>query len=104
MSWAPLASISSISAFVCWSSSRYVVIAIQTVAGTRVFPATFAEMGPANRVRLIVVLVAVAASAIVVGVVYATRQNPAQPSVRCKQGMKPYIVPGTPTANVAAVR
>jgi predicted Zn-dependent protease len=61
-------------------------------------------MSPANRVRLIVVLAAAAASAIVVGVVYATRQNPAQPSVRCKQGMKPYIVPGTPTANVDAVR
>jgi hypothetical protein len=61
-------------------------------------------MSPANRVRLIVVLAAVAASAIVVGVVYATRQNPAQPSVRCKQGMKPYIVPGTPSANVDAVR
>src|SRR5262249_8210844 len=61
-------------------------------------------MAPANRVRLIVVLAAVAASAIVVGVVYATRQNPAQPSVRCKQGMKPYIVPGTPAANVDAVR
>jgi predicted Zn-dependent protease len=61
-------------------------------------------MSPTNRVRLIVVLVAVAASAIVVGVVYATRQNPTQPSARCKQGMKPYIVPGTPTANVDAVR
>jgi tetratricopeptide (TPR) repeat protein len=61
-------------------------------------------MAPANRVRLIVALAAVAAAAIVVGVVYATRQDPPQPTARCKQGMKPYIVPGTATANVAAVR
>jgi tetratricopeptide (TPR) repeat protein len=51
-----------------------------------------------------VALLAVAASAVVVGVVYATRQDPPQPTARCKQGMKPYIVPGTPTGNVAAVR
>src|SRR3954454_15020406 len=61
-------------------------------------------MTPANRVRLIVAVLAVVASAIVVGVVYATRQDPPQPSARCKQGMTPYIVPGAPTANVGAVR
>src|SRR5436853_7591686 len=61
-------------------------------------------MTPANRVRLIVAVLAVLASAVVVGVVYATRQDPRQPTARCKHGMTPYIVPGAPTANVAAVR
>ena len=61
-------------------------------------------MSPANRVRLIVGLLAVLAAGIVVGVVYATRQSPAQPTAQCKQRPKPFIVPGTPTANVAAVR
>jgi predicted Zn-dependent protease len=61
-------------------------------------------MSPANRVRLIVALLAVLAAGIVVGVVYATRQSPAQPEAQCKQRPKPLIVPGTPTANVAAVR
>src|SRR5258708_30431034 len=61
-------------------------------------------MSPANRVRLIVGLLAVLAAGIVVGVVYATRQDPAQPKAQCKQRPKPFIVPGTPTANVAAVR
>jgi predicted Zn-dependent protease len=61
-------------------------------------------MSPANRVRLIVGLLAVLAAGIVVGVVYATRQAPAQPKAQCKQRPKPFIVPGTPTANVAAVR
>jgi tetratricopeptide (TPR) repeat protein len=61
-------------------------------------------MSPANRVRLIVGVVAVLAAGIVVGVVYATRQSPAQPSAQCKQSPRPFIVPGTSTANVAAVR
>ncbi len=61
-------------------------------------------MSPANRVRLIVGLLAVLAAGIVVGVVYATRQSPAQPKAQCKQRPKPFIVPGTPTANVTAVR
>ena len=61
-------------------------------------------MSPANRVRLIVGLLAVLAAGIVVGVVYATRQDPAQPKAQCKQRPKPFIVPGAPTANVAAVR
>jgi len=61
-------------------------------------------MSPANRVRLIVGLLAVLAAGIVVGVVYATRQDPAQPKAQCKQRPKPFIVPGTPAANVAAVR
>jgi predicted Zn-dependent protease len=61
-------------------------------------------MSPANRVRLIVALLALAAAGVVAGVVYATRQSPAQPTAQCKQPPKPFIVPGTPTANVAAVR
>ncbi|HEV7641380.1 MAG TPA: hypothetical protein VGO39_10980 [Gaiellaceae bacterium] len=61
-------------------------------------------MSPANRVRLIVGLVAVLAAGIVVGLVYATHQRPSQPTAQCKQSPKPFIVPGTPTANVAAVR
>jgi predicted Zn-dependent protease len=61
-------------------------------------------MSPANRVRLIVAVLAVAAAGTVAGVVYATRQSPAQPTAQCKQPPKPFIVPGTPTANVPAVR
>jgi predicted Zn-dependent protease len=61
-------------------------------------------MSPANRVRLIVGLLAVAAAGIVAGVVYATRQSPAQPTAQCQQKPAPFIVPGTPTANVPAVR
>jgi predicted Zn-dependent protease len=61
-------------------------------------------MSPANRVRLIVGLLAVLAAGIVVGVVYATRQSPAQPKAQCKGRPKPFIVPGTPAANVPAVR
>jgi tetratricopeptide (TPR) repeat protein len=61
-------------------------------------------MSPANRVRLIVGVLAVLAAGIVVGVVYATRQSPSQPSARCKQTPSPFIVPGTPTKNVSAVR
>lgn len=54
--------------------------------------------------RLIVGLLAVVSAGLVAGVVYATRQNPQQPTAQCKQTPKPFIVPGTPTANVAAVR
>jgi tetratricopeptide (TPR) repeat protein len=61
-------------------------------------------MSPANRVRLIVGALAVVAAGVVVGVVYATRQTPAQPSAQCKRTPSPYIVPGTPRGNLAAVR
>jgi predicted Zn-dependent protease len=60
-------------------------------------------MSPANRVRLIVGSLALLAAGTVVGVVYATRQNPTQPTAQCERP-KPFIVPGTPTANVPAVR
>jgi tetratricopeptide (TPR) repeat protein len=61
-------------------------------------------MSPANRVRLIVGAAAVLAAGTVAGVVYATRQSPTQPTAKCKQAPSPFIVPGTPTANVPAVR
>jgi tetratricopeptide (TPR) repeat protein len=61
-------------------------------------------MSSANRVRLIVAAVAVAAAGIVTGVVLATRQDPPQPVARCPQGARPLVVPGTPIRNVAAVR
>jgi predicted Zn-dependent protease len=61
-------------------------------------------MSPANRVRLVVAAVAVTAAGIVVGVVYATRQDPAQPSARCSGRAKAFVVPGTATTHVAAVR
>jgi predicted Zn-dependent protease len=61
-------------------------------------------MSPANRVRLIVGVLAVGASGAVVGVVYATRQSPVQPTAQCKQHPKPFVIPGSPTANVAPVQ
>src|SRR5437763_13262931 len=61
-------------------------------------------MSPVTRVRLIVAIAVVAAAAIVVGVVYATRQDPAQPRAGCKRGMTPVIVPGTATRHVPEVR
>lgn len=61
-------------------------------------------MSPATRVRLIVGAVALIAAGIVVGVVYATRQSPSQPAAQCKKTPSPFLVPGTPTGNVDAVR
>jgi tetratricopeptide (TPR) repeat protein len=51
-------------------------------------------MSAAARIRAVVVLGAVAAVAIVAGVVYATRQDPPQPKVACRRAFKPQIVPG----------
>jgi predicted Zn-dependent protease len=63
-------------------------------------------MAGAKRVRLIVGLLALAAAGTVVGVVYATRQSPAQPSAQCKGNGRPQplVVPGVASPNVAAVR
>jgi tetratricopeptide (TPR) repeat protein len=58
----------------------------------------------AARMRLFVLGIAVVAGLVVVGVVLATRQDPAQPSAQCKQRPKPLIVPGVQSQNVAAVR
>ncbi|HZP72216.1 MAG TPA: hypothetical protein VFA97_02450 [Gaiellaceae bacterium] len=60
-------------------------------------------MSPSARVRLLVVLAAAVAAGVVAAVVYATRQDPAQPKVLCANP-KPLIVPGVPSGNVAAVR
>jgi predicted Zn-dependent protease len=60
-------------------------------------------VSPATRIRLLVVLAAVAAAAIVAGVVYATHQDPAQPVARCKTQFEPLFVPGVRTAHAAAV-
>jgi tetratricopeptide (TPR) repeat protein len=54
--------------------------------------------------RLIVALLVVAAAGIVAGVVYATRQDPPQPSAQCKQRPQALIVPGVPSEHVAAVK
>ena len=61
-------------------------------------------MSAAKRVRLLVAAIAVVAAAVVAGVVLATRQDPAQPTAQCKQRPVPLIVPGVPSAHVAAVR
>ena len=54
--------------------------------------------------RLIVALLVAAAAGIVAGVVYATRQDPPQPSAQCRQPPRALIVPGVPSKHVAAVR
>ncbi|HEY2327153.1 MAG TPA: hypothetical protein VGH52_06680, partial [Gaiellaceae bacterium] len=62
-------------------------------------------MSPAMRVRLAVAAVAVVAAGIVAGVVLATRQDPTQPKVECKQAPTAYIVPGVGKDSVvSAVR
>jgi predicted Zn-dependent protease len=63
-------------------------------------------VSPAARVRLAVAAIVVAGAAVVVGVVLATRQDPAQPKARCgKTPLAALIVPGTGTPAVnAAVR
>lgn len=60
-------------------------------------------MPPSTRVRLLVALAAAAAAGIVAGVVYATRQDPAQPKALCKGHPKPLIVPGVRSTHVAAI-
>ncbi len=54
--------------------------------------------------RAIVAVAALVAAAAVAGVVYATRQDPAQPKARCKGAVGAVIVPGVPSRNIAAVR
>ena len=61
-------------------------------------------MSATARMRAIVAVVALAAAAVVAGVVYATRQDPAQPRAQCANGVPAGIYPGVPTTNVAAVR
>lgn len=54
--------------------------------------------------RLIVALLVAAAAGIVAGIVYATRQDPPQPTAQCKQRPKALIVPGVPSPHIGAVR
>jgi predicted Zn-dependent protease len=54
--------------------------------------------------RLIVGLLAVAAAALVAGIVSVTGGDPPQPSARCAKQPKALIVPGVTSRNVAAVR
>ena len=61
-------------------------------------------MSAAKRVRLLVLAIAVVACGVVAGVVLATRQDPSQTAVQCKERPKALIVPGVPSVNVAAVR
>ena len=61
-------------------------------------------MSPTNRVRSIVGVLTVVVAGLVVAVVYATRQDPPQPSAQCKQRPAPFAVPGLPVGNIPAVR
>ena len=54
--------------------------------------------------RAIVAVVALVAAAVVAGVVYGTRQDPAQPKARCTKGVGAVIVPGVPSQHIAGVR
>jgi tetratricopeptide (TPR) repeat protein len=56
------------------------------------------------RVRVAVGAAAAAAAAIVIGVVLATRQDPSQPQVQCKQAPSAVVIPGVRSAHAAAVR
>jgi tetratricopeptide (TPR) repeat protein len=59
-------------------------------------------MSPSLHTRLIVALAAVAAAAVVAGVVYATRQDPPQVKALCKQASA-FVVPGVPSTHTTAV-
>lgn len=60
-------------------------------------------MSPAARVRLAVAAIVVAGVAVVVGVVLATRQDPAQPKAQCgKKPLPALLIPGTGTPAVNA--
>jgi Flp pilus assembly protein TadD len=61
-------------------------------------------MSPAARVRLLVGVAAVAAAAVVLGIVLATRQTPDQPRSTCPGAASPLVVPGVPTIHTAQVR
>jgi predicted Zn-dependent protease len=58
-------------------------------------------MSAAARMRVIVAAIALAAAGVVAGVVYATRQDPAQPKARCKNGVTALLY--APSPNTAAV-
>jgi tetratricopeptide (TPR) repeat protein len=55
-------------------------------------------------VRVVAGLAAIAAAAVVVGVVSATRQDPAQPIARSCSPRQPYFVQGVPSQHAQAIR
>jgi tetratricopeptide (TPR) repeat protein len=57
----------------------------------------------ANRIRALVAAAAVVAAGIVAGVVYATRQDPAQPRALCRRASA-FVVPGVRSGETARVR
>jgi tetratricopeptide (TPR) repeat protein len=61
-------------------------------------------LSPRARIRLIVAVAAIAAAGTVAGVVYATRQTPAQPRALCRARPQAIVVPGVRSGHVAAVR
>ncbi len=61
-------------------------------------------MSPAVRVRVVAGLAAVGAAAVVVGVVSATRQDPAQPTSRSCSPRQPYFVQGVASRHQEAIR
>jgi tetratricopeptide (TPR) repeat protein len=61
-------------------------------------------MSASKRVRLVVAAAAAAAAGIVVGVVWATGQDPAQVKAQCGGPLHPLVVPGVRSQHVAAVR
>lgn len=56
------------------------------------------------RVRLLVAVAAVASAGIVVGVVFATRQDPPQPTTQCKKRPSPIVLEDVQSDHVAEVR
>ena len=61
-------------------------------------------MSPAARVRVVAGAAAVATAAVVVGVVAATRQDPAQPTARSCSPRQPFFVDGVASKQVGAIR
>jgi len=61
-------------------------------------------MSAGARIRLLVVAAALAAAAVVAGVVYATRQDPVQPKALCGARPAPLLVPGVASKHAGAVR
>jgi tetratricopeptide (TPR) repeat protein len=61
-------------------------------------------VSPSVRVRVVAVLAAVGAAAIVAGVVWATRQDPPQPKARNCAPRQPYFVPGVGSTHAGAIR
>jgi tetratricopeptide (TPR) repeat protein len=78
---------------------------IETVAIPAFIPVVYrGAVSPSARVRVVAVLAAVAAATVVVGVVWATGQDPPQPKARNCAPRQAYFVPGVTSAHVGAIR